>query len=405
MSSVSNRSYWPAPLAICCLLLLISGSGVVEAIGLGSDLQIHGFATQGFVKTTDNRFFGDSEDGTFEFTELGVNASYKVSPSVLVSGQLLSRNAGKMDDGSPAIDYALVDWNLSNSGDGAFGLLAGRIKNTLGLYNETRDVAFTRPSIFLSQQVYFDRVRDLFLSADGVHLYGRLHTDSGQWTVNLGAGTNPVDENVEISYLGRDFAGDLDAEDVSLIARAEFETHDGKWRLGLSGAKATLAFDAAQTDPIGSGRVDFLYWVASLQYNAERWTLTGEYMREPVDYRGFGPLLDNRDSTVEGYYLQGSYLLREDLELIVRYAEGYADKDDRNGRNQSAATVGQPPPHSFFQKDWMLGVRWDVTPNFMLRAEYQWNDGVWTLSNRENPDPSATVKDWEMFSLLASYRF
>ncbi len=388
-----------------CWLLFVLGSGTAKAIDFGGDLQVHGFATQGFVKTTDNRFFGDSEDGAFEFTELGINASYKVSPSVLVSGQLLSRNAGKMDDGSPTVDYALIDWNLSNTSDGAVGLLAGRIKNTLGLYNETRDVAFTRPSIFLPQQVYFDRVRDLFLSADGVQIYGRIPTDSGRWMVNLGATINPIDKNVEIAFLGRDFEGDLDADDVTFIARAEYETHDGAWRLGWSAAKVTLDFDASRTDPIGDGRIDLLYWVASLQYNAERWTLTGEYMREPVDFQGFGPLLGSRDSTVEGYYLQGSYLLRNDLELIVRYAEGYTDRDDRSGMTQSAATGGQLPPHSFFQKDWMLGVRWDVTPNFMLRAEYQWNDGTWTLSNRENPDPSATVKDWEMFSLLASYRF
>ena len=117
------------------------------------------------------------------------------------------------------------------------------------------------------------------------------------------------------------------------------------------------------------------------------------------------PLVDNRDSTVQGYYLQGSYLLRDDLEWVVRYSEGFTDKDDREGTQQSAATGGFVPPHAFYRKDWMVGLRWDVTPSFMLRAEYQWNDGTWTLPRRENPVPSATVQDWRCFSLLASYRF
>ncbi|MCG6967658.1 MAG: hypothetical protein LJE59_14235 [Chromatiaceae bacterium] len=386
-------------------LLILVASSCVDAVDFGTDLQVHGFASQGFVKTSDNSFFGDSESGSFDFTELGVNASYKATPSVLLSGQLLSRNAGDMYNGSLTVDYALVDWNLSNSHERSYGVLVGRIKNTLGLYNDTRDVAFTRPSIFLPQQVYFDSVRNLFLSADGMHLYGRFYSDLGQLAMNVGVGTNPVDDNVEISYLGTDFGGRLDSQGAAFIARAEYETLDGRWRLGLSAAKASLAFDAAPTDPIGSGDIDFVYWVASAQYNAERWSLTAEYMQEPVEFQAFGPLVDGRDSTVLGYYLQASYLVRSDVELIARYAEGYADKDDRDGTRQSAMTGGLVPPYAFYRKDWMLGLRWDVTPNFMLRAEYQWNDGTWTLSRRENPDPAATVKDWDMFSLLASYRF
>ena len=407
MFSVSDNSGPQARFAPWLALVLVFGSMPGQAIDLGSDLQLHGFATQGYVKTTDNRFFGDSDSsgGSFDFTELGVNASYKATSSVLLSGQILSRRAGDMYDGSPTVDYALVDWNLSNSDEKSIGILAGRIKNTLGFYNDTRDVAFTRPSIFLPQQIYFDRVRNMLLSADGAHLYGRFYGDMGDLLLNIGLGKGSVDENVEIDFLGYDFGGRLESKDLAFIARAEYQTPDAAWRFGLSAAKATLGFDAKPQDPIGSGEFDVFYWVASAQYNAERWSLTAEYMEEPVDFKDFGPLVDNRDSTIQGYYLQGSYLVRNDLELIARYAEGFTDKDDRNGTRQSAMTGGMVPPYAFYQKDWMIGLRWDVTPNFMLRAEYQWNDGTWTLSRRENPVPSDLVKDWDMFSLLASYRF
>ena len=86
-------------------------------------------------------------------------------------------------------------------------------------------------------------------------------------------------------------------------------------------------------------------------------------------------------------------------------SQGFQQLKARDGERQSAMTGGLVPPYSFYQKDWMIGLRWDVTPNFMLRADYQWNDGTWTLSRRENPVPSDLVKDWDMFSLLASYRF
>ena len=311
-----------------------------------------------------------------------------------------------MYDGSPSIDFALVDWNLFSDDEKAWGLKIGRVKNPLGLYNETRDVAFTRPSIFLPEQVYFDRVRDLLLSSDSVHVYGRRYTDFGTWDFDFGVGVGTVDENVEIAFLSRNFAGEMDTTGPAYVGRVGFETPDGVWRLALSGAHVGLKFNPGAGDPFDSGNIDVGYWAVSGQYNAERWSLTAEYIEEPVDMRDFGTPLDRTgDVTAQGYYLQGSYLLRNDLEFVLRYAEGFLEKDDRDGSRRSALTDGVIPAHRFFAKDWMLGLRWDVTPSFMLRAEYQWNMGTRNLSLRENPDPSTTEKNWEMFSLLGSYRF
>ncbi|MGB5671561.1 MAG: hypothetical protein WBM71_13535, partial [Sedimenticolaceae bacterium] len=207
------------PLWLRMLLALPLAMGLQSsyALDLGQNLQVHGFLTQGYVKTTDNRFFGDSDskNGSFDYTELGVNASFRATPSILLAGQLLSRRAGDMYDGSPTVDFALVDWNISTSQDSDYGILVGRIKNPLGFYNETRDVAFTRPSIFLPQQVYFDKVRNLVLSSDGGQIHGEFYKPSGYWRVNFGIGSNTVDENVEFSYLGNDFGGDLKPKGVS----------------------------------------------------------------------------------------------------------------------------------------------------------------------------------------------
>lgn len=367
--------------------------------------QVHGFLTQGYTHTSDNRFYGDSEDGSFEFTEIGINGSYRAMPSLLLAGQLLSRRAGDLYDGSPTIDYALLDWNAINSPQQSIGLRLGRIKNPLGFYNDTRDVAFTRPSNFLPRQVYFDNVRNLVLAADGAQAYGRWFGEHGNWGLVLGAGRSNIDENVEISFLGRDWAGEIDSDSLLSLARLEYETPGSGWRLALSGATGRLEFEPGAGDPLGAGDIDFLYWIASVQYNAERWSLTAEYMEEPVDYRGFGPLRPDGRLDVQGYYLQGSYLLRDNVELLLRYTEGFTDKHDRDGKEQSAATGGLIPPHNFYQKDWVLGLRWDVTPSLMLRAEYQWSDGTWGLARRENPNAAATVEDWEMFSVQAAYRF
>lgn len=388
-------------LAVC---LVCHGSAAAQT-DWTRDAQIHGFLSQGFVDTTSNNFYGSSEGGSFDFRELGLNLSYKPTPSVLLSGQLLSRRAGEMYDGSPTVDFALVDWTFASDTDSSWGLMLGRIKNPLGLYNDTRDVAFTRPGIFLPQQVYFDRVRNLLHSSDGMRVYARRYTDYGTWDINAGIGQGMLDENVEFAFLNRDFGGELESDGLSYVGRIGFETPDGVWRLALSGARVDLDFRRDAGDPIGDGDISIRYWIASAQYNAERWSLTAEYMEEPFEYAGFGTPIDDAGSTVQGYYLQGTYLLRNDLELLLRYGEGFNDKDDRDGRDSAALYGGQVPAHRFFHKDWTVGLRWDVTPDFMLRAEYQWNSGTWSLSPRENTDPRDTAKNWEMFSLLGAYRF
>lgn len=96
-------------LAIYCSLL----APLVEATSLPESVQIHGFASQGYIQTTENDFFGDSSDGgSFDFRELGINGSWYITPNLLTAVQLVSRNAGETDDGALRVDYALVNYNL-----------------------------------------------------------------------------------------------------------------------------------------------------------------------------------------------------------------------------------------------------------------------------------------------------
>ncbi len=369
------------------------------------NIQIHGFLTQGFVYTTDNRFFGESDTGSFEFTEIGLNASARLMPNILLSAQLMVRNAGDMYDGTPALDFGLADWTIHSNENARAGLRLGRIKNVLGLYNETRDVASTRPSIFLPQSIYFDKVRNLELSSDGALFYGDLYRRFGTLSVQFGMGKTQVDTNVEIAYLWRDFAGHLKAKDLTTMGRIQYESANSEWHFAFSAADSKMHFNAAPTDPIGSGNVSFQLWVLSGQYQTEYWSVSAEYMQEPVKRDGFGPTLDNQDATADGWYLQATYELAPKWQLVARYQESYADRDDRDGRKAFIASGGLTPAFNQYTKDWMVGLRWDVTDNFMLRSEFQYNHGTFALSSRENPDAANLRKHWNMFSLLASYRF
>ena len=368
-------------------------------------LQVHGFASQAVVQTSDNRYFGDSSNTSFDFTELGLNASYQVSNEIVVSGQLLSRRAGEMYDGTPSIDYALVDLRLSSALDRRVGLRLGRIKNPLGLYNETRDVPFTRPSIFLPQSVYFDKIRNVLLSSDGAMFYAESFQDWGNLSLTLGIGESVIDENVEWTFLGSDFPGDLDSGEANKIASIWYYTPDERAKVGLSGLKSSLRFKPDALSFLDAGDIDVFYWIASVQYNAEDVSLSAEYARIPIDWRNFGPYFPLDQAESEGYYFQGAYRVAPNVELMLRYEEGFADRNDRSGARSSALTGGATPPFDFYSRAWTAGLRWDILPNVMLRLEYQRQQGTYALSFRENPDAGGLVEDWDAFAASISVRF
>lgn len=387
-------------------LVLMCGRADLVSAGGFDDVEVHGFATQGYIKTSDNSFFGDSEDGSFEFTELGVNASMDATESIRLSGQLLSRRAGEMYSGTPSVDFALADFTFRSTENDNLGVMVGRIKNPLGLFNETRDVAFTRPGFLVPQVVYYDKVRNLILSADGLAARMATFGESANVSLYLAAGQTLIDENVEYVYLGNGYDGDFSPNGLSYIGRVLVERPDSTLRASLSIASTSIDFERGVSDPIGNGNVSLVYGIGSLQYVVNNWTFTSECMREPIEWRGFtGSPLDGKKATGESYYFQVAWQAESDVELMLRYGEGYADRSDRTGRGIEQATGGAIPAHTQYSKIATAGVRWDLTPQFMVRAEYQRHDGTLILSNRENPVPAATVPDWDMFALSISYRF
>jgi inorganic pyrophosphatase len=52
------------------------------------------------------------------------------------------------------LDYGFVDRTLLADGDDQVGLRLGKIKNPIGFFNTTRDVAHTRPGIIMPQSIY-----------------------------------------------------------------------------------------------------------------------------------------------------------------------------------------------------------------------------------------------------------
>jgi hypothetical protein len=77
------------------------------------DVQIHGFASQGFVYTNDNNWLTmNTSQGSAAFTDFGVNVSTNVTDRLRVGAQLYDRNLGQLGQYHPSLDWAVVDYRF-----------------------------------------------------------------------------------------------------------------------------------------------------------------------------------------------------------------------------------------------------------------------------------------------------
>ncbi len=365
-------------------------------------IQIHGFAAQSFLKSTTNDFFGHSEDGSWDFRELGINGLWRPLPRLQLSLQFVARKAGKTDDGKLRVDYIFADCKLFNSNTVDSGLRLGRVTNPYGFYNETRDIVATRPSILLPQSVYFDANRNFALSSDGVQFYHEYSGKSGDYLFQFGVfEPRTEDPDFEPAIFLQNEPGKLEGT-TSWMGRLLYEYDFGRVRLGLTTAGINVDYDPAPDDPIRPGAFHFHPYIASVQYNRESWSLTAEYARRSTRLDRFGAPRDI-DFTGNSYFIQGIYRLTPRWEVLLRYDSLTWNDDDPEGRDFKAQTG--LPNHYRFARDWTFGVRWDLAQNVMLRAEWHRVSGTGWLSLLENPPTTETRQRWNLLAFSAAIKF
>ncbi len=131
--------------------------------------------------------------------------------------------------------------------------------------------------------------------------------------------------------------------------------------------------------------------------------VTPKYDNNFGDSSRTGKALSGMNVYGESFYFQGEYRFTPKWEAILRYDVLFTDRDDRDGKRYAAATGG--PAYSRFAKDITVGLRWNITPEFMLRAEYHRVDGTGWLSKLDNPVSKDTSEHWDLYAIQASYRF
>lgn len=376
--------------------------------GQGLDIDIHGFVSQGFMKTSHNNYLTeDSEDGSFQFNEIGINFSTQLSNKLRVGMQLFSRDLGDVGNNEIILDWAYADYRWRDW----LGFRAGRVKMPFGLYNETRDFDMLRTSILLPQGVYDENLRDTLSATNGVALYGEIPLDTwGGLSYQALYGYMNGSDDDGVAYRIEDGTAfnvtDSETKLVS-IAQLEWQTPIDGLRLGLTGGfsdrfvadmETTSDFASGSDIPVWTKGDDIETVVLSGEYVVGHWTFNTEWFRRKLDtvvtadnfpvgggVTVDGVILSQRPSEQKGHYFGAAYRFNDWFELGSYYSVAIPNIGDSK------------------TEDWALSARFDLSENWIFKLEGHYMDGTSVLMS--DPNPGTPEDDWFMLLAKVTYSF
>jgi len=188
-------------LLIAIGILVTAGSALGQSME-DMNLQIHGYATQGFLYTTNNNIFTtESSDGSAAWTDAVVNISAQPNPKLHLAIQgryyLLGNYGNKI-----IMDWAAADYKVNDF----LGIRVGKVKTPWGLFNETQDIDPSYSWVLLPQSIYPTTSSNAILAHYGGVVYG---------TVKLGEKFGKLD------YRGWGGEGLYTADDGYFVNQAE----------------------------------------------------------------------------------------------------------------------------------------------------------------------------------------
>ena len=340
-------------------------------------VEIHGFVSQGAVKSSDNDYLGKSERGSLEFTEVGLNFTKSLGPDLRVGFQLFARDIGPLGDHQPQFDWYYLDYRFADW----LGLRAGRTKLPFGLYNENSDIDAARVPVLLPQSLYPLQNREVLLAQTGAELYGLLPLGAlGELEFRLYGGTifldawnaSPQLRSFDVPYLVGGRLMWLPLDGLSLggsIQKLRFEFDYAPTPAEVEGYEA-LGVLPPDFDGRISARIPAWLWVASLEYQVDDWQLAVEYGRTYLT--GKTTLLTPAvHSKTEAYYAMASYRVRPWFSPGVYYSVLRSDFETRTGISE-------------FQHDLAISTRFDITPHWLFKLEAHAMYGTAALDPAQN---------------------
>lgn len=405
---------------IIVLFIVFLGAVIQEggAVELKTDwgvIDIHGFISQGYLKSDTNNFYAETEDGTFQFNEFSINFSTDLTERLHAGLQLFSRDLGVVGNNQIGFDWAYADYRWKDW----WGFRVGRIKLPLGLYNETRDIDMLRPSIFLPTGIYYENGREAFKAQQGIGIYGYIDLKAlGNMNYQIQGGGTDLDVNGGMAryveeHVGldvgnfnveRNIGGSLEwntpLENLRLAASMYF------FKLKANGNLSRKNRWVPQAVPLGIPMTytmdDTEVKTFSAEYTWRNLVLAAEYFSmRSNSIASVDPRLQYRyHIRNEGYYGSIAYRFTARFELGAYYSIFYPDTRDKDGKEIERWGT---PKHRAWQKELVLTTRFDINNYWTFKLEGHFVNGTALLLALDNPD--GLKKDSFLFAVKTTYNF
>jgi hypothetical protein len=361
--------------SIVCILAFALGAVAATAQSLDDlNIQIHGYATQGFLYTTQNNIFTtSSSNGSPAWTEAVLNVTAQPTPKLRIGVQgryFLLGNFGN----AITLDWAAADYKANDK----FGVRFGKVKTPSGLFNEVQDIDPSYMWSLLPQGIYPITSRNSILSHYGGVVYGTLGLQKAGKLEYRGWGGERVLASNDGYFLSAEETGtSFPSGYKSIIYGAALH-----WRTPLPGLMlgASLQHANESDNPLiltvpGLGAFNATSDGDATnspqffgKYEAGKFMVAGEYARQLVHISTAVPGVFTEISREDtrSWYGMASYKLTDKLTAGV-YDTQWIDKAVNDPVNLGT---------NRYSKDWVLSGRYDFNQYLYSKAEQHFIDGT-----------------------------
>jgi hypothetical protein len=353
------------------------------------NLQVHGFATQGFLYSTNNNYLTmKSSDGSLQWTEGAISLNDSVSDKLRVGIQIHMYQMGQIGGPEVLVDWASGDYKLNDN----LGFRVGKVKTPFGLFNDSQDVDALFLWVLLPQCNYPDDNRDFDLAVLGGEAYGRLSFgDRGRVQYRGYVGESRLDANggymLALSQSGLTFPSPPGGKAAG---------GDLRWVTPIEGLSIGVSAESQGLDGSGPQGTVHIPPALATTYYAEwkkgKWYVAGEYFRTPITIMaqvGNIPMAEMIDQ--RSWYPMISYQLLKKLQVGTYYSH-YINK---------AGDTSQPENYS---KDWAISGRYNFNANFYSKIEGHFLHGT-GIGYYQSVNPNGLKPDTAMLAARIGFTF
>ncbi|HET8705783.1 MAG TPA: hypothetical protein VFM46_05710 [Pseudomonadales bacterium] len=399
-------------LLVCSLLVASNTSWAYQA----GKWNFGGFADQALINTTDNNFYGATDDRLgSDIHELAVYGRGAISDSLDFSGQILSRDAGATDNDKPNVDFAFFTYTMFENAEWTDSFRLGRVKRPYAIYADSRSSPFSRPSIIMPQGSYYDRTRNVLFSYDGLEFHVERRNELSTYSIHAGLGiARPLKQEIdELLVLKNILLGSLQPRDTHHI-QFNYDYDSGHFQIVTGFFKLHYNYDPLSPKLIlDNGEFNLLnqegeyYFSAKtlgVEYNTSQWSIVSEVGEATTLFNGFSPTYSGNPIISRGGYIQYNYHLNNNVQLYTRYDDTHLDETHTFTEGTIFRSVGfQHWATTFYDR--VVGVSWLPTNALLLRSELHAVKGTGFINASDTASPKDLRKNWRMLAFEAAYRF